>query len=75
MNSQKIFTFKTNINCAGCIAKIAPILDAEKEIISWKVDVQNPNKILTVVSSGIGEDEIIEIVKKKGFDIHQYELF
>ena len=28
----KTFTFKTNINCGGCIAKVTPFLDEVKGI-------------------------------------------
>lgn len=65
----KIFTFKTNINCGGCIAKITPFLDEVKGISNWNVDTANKNKILTVVSDGISESEVIDTVQKAGFKI------
>jgi len=40
--------FKTNINCGGCIARVTPRLNEVKGISSWKVDTDNPDKILTV---------------------------
>lgn len=66
---QRTFTFKTNINCGGCIAKIRPVLDATAEIAHWAVDTANPNKVLTIVSDGITEQEIIKVVKENGFNI------
>ncbi len=66
---MKTFTFKTNINCGGCIAKVTPFMDAAEGISSWNVDTANKNKILTVVSDGITEDKIIETVKGAGFNI------
>ncbi|MDR1714901.1 MAG: heavy-metal-associated domain-containing protein [Prevotella sp.] len=65
----KIFTFKTNINCGGCIAKVTPFLDEVKGISNWNVDTANKNKILTVVSDGISESEVIDTVQKAGFKI------
>ncbi len=65
----KIFTFKTNINCGGCIAKVTPFLDEVKGISNWNVDTENKNKILTVVSDGITESEVIDTVQKAGFKI------
>ncbi|MFV0310106.1 MAG: heavy-metal-associated domain-containing protein [Dysgonomonas sp.] len=65
----KIFTFKTNINCGGCIAKITPFLDEVKGISNWNVDTANKNKVLTVVSNGITESEVIDTVQKAGFKI------
>lgn len=65
----KTFTFKTNINCGGCIAKVTPSLDEVKGISNWNVDTENKNKILTVVSDGITESEVIDTVQKAGFKI------
>lgn len=65
----KTFTFKTNINCGGCIAKVTQFLDEVKGISNWNVDTENKNKILTVVSDGITESEVIDTVQKAGFKI------
>lgn len=65
MTSMK---FKTNINCGGCIASVTPHLN-KIEGISWNVDTENPDKILTVDSEKVSEAEIIEAVKKAGFEI------
>ena len=45
--------FSTNIMCNGCIAKVQPILDQAEGIASWKVDLSNPHRILTIVPDGI----------------------
>lgn len=66
---MKEIKFKTNINCGRCIASIAPHLNQIKGI-SWKVDTENPDKILTVDSEKASEQEIIEAVKKAGFEIN-----
>lgn len=59
--------FKTNINCGNCIAKVTPILNAEDSIISWEVDTQNPEKILTVKGENIEDKEVIAAVARVGF--------
>jgi len=61
--------FKTNINCGGCVARVTPRLNETKGILSWKVDTDNPDKILTVETETIGSENIIEVVKKVGFNI------
>lgn len=66
---NKEFKFKTNINCSGCVSKVQPALDSTKGITNWNVDTDNTDKILTVSSEGISEDEVIRIVKAKGFNI------
>ncbi len=61
--------FKTNINCEGCVSKVKPALDNAEGIIKWEVDTANPDKILVVETNGIYQDEIIKLVKQKGFKI------
>lgn len=68
-NEKEIFVFKTNINCGGCIAKVTPALDGANGIEIWSVDTINKDKILSVTSNGISENEIIETVQKAGFKI------
>lgn len=68
-NEKETFVFKTNINCGGCIAKVTPFLDNTNGIESWAVDTTNKDKLLSVTSNGISENEIIDTVQKAGFKI------
>ena len=47
---MKELKFNTNINCMGCVSNVKPILDKESKIINWEVDLNSPDKILTVKS-------------------------
>jgi copper chaperone len=71
---NKKFQFKTNLNCGGCVAKVKSDLDHTEGICEWSVDTNDNNKILTVQSQGITEDEIIAIVKSKGFKAESLSL-
>jgi len=64
---NKELKFKTTLNCGGCVSKVQNDLDNAEGISTWAVDTEDEDKILTVSSKGITEDEIIAIVKKKGF--------
>ncbi|CAM3456182.1 hypothetical protein D3C87_860500 [compost metagenome] len=66
MESKNI-QFKTNLNCGGCVSKVSADLDNAAGICEWSVDTSNSDKILTVKSKGISEEEVIEIIKRKGF--------
>ena len=63
------FQFKTNINCGGCIAKVKPHLDNAEGICEWNVDTANKDKVLTVTSEGITEEQVVNLIKKTGFKI------
>lgn len=64
---NKNLKFKTNLNCGGCVSKVQADLDNTDGICEWNVDTANSDKILTVKTDGISEDEVIAIIKKKGF--------
>ncbi len=66
---KKTYTFKTNIKCGGCLAKVSPFLNAARGISHWEVDITDINKILTVQSDGITEGEVIRIVQEAGYKI------
>lgn len=61
--------FRTNINCGGCVASVKPHLDNANGISQWEVDTTNKEKVLTVKSQGITQQEVIDTVKKAGFVI------
>ncbi|WP_352421826.1 heavy-metal-associated domain-containing protein [Proteiniphilum sp.] len=63
----KELQFKTTINCGGCVSRVKPGLDNAEGMRSWNVDIDNPDKILTVQSEGITADQVIAIVQSKGF--------
>jgi len=68
-NNNKIYQFKTNINCGGCIATVTPFLNEIEGLSDWEVDTTNKDKILTVKTAEISEQQIIEVVQKAGFKI------
>lgn len=49
---------KTNIKCSGCIEKITPYLDDAVGPGKWNVDLNNPERILTVM--GTANDETVK---------------
>jgi copper chaperone CopZ len=58
---------KTNLKCTGCIEKVTPVLNKLKGMIDWKVDLTNPEKILTVDADRIDVDEIKTALQKAGY--------
>lgn len=66
---NKILRFKTNINCGGCVKAITPHLSKAEGISEWNVETSHQDKILTIKSESITPTEVIEIIKKAGFNI------
>lgn len=69
---EATFKFKTNINCAGCVAKVTPFLNKLNDRAQWSVDTAQTNKILTVNTSHVSEAEIVATVQKAGFAIERW---
>ena len=68
---MKTVKYKTNINCGGCINSVTPFLNELDNIDLWKVDIENPDKILHVELEDENEHIVIETVKKAGFKIEK----
>ncbi len=61
--------FKTNIHCGNCLRSVKPFLDEIEEISEWTVDLQHPDRLLTVVAQGsLLSDQIVATVDEAGFD-------
>jgi len=64
MNTKQ---FKTNIMCGSCIAKVTPVLNETFGENNWKVDTQNPKKVLTVSIEVDNVNDVVQSVEKAGY--------
>lgn len=64
---MKTIAIKTNINCGSCVANVTTSLNETLGKNNWKVDTQNPHKILTVTTENMSEPEVIMAVQKAGY--------
>lgn len=66
---METFKFKTNIKCGGCIATVTPALNDLKAVKHWEVDLNNPDRILTIEADcATDETGIINALRGKGYD-------
>ena len=70
---MKTLKFKTNINCNNCIRSVTPFLNEVDTVDEWKVDIDNPDKILTVELDNGSDKDVVEAVIKAGFKIQKVE--
>lgn len=64
---MKTLRFKTNIECSNCEARVKPFLDKKEGIISWQVDTDHADKILTVEIENLEAKDVIKTIKRTGF--------
>ena len=64
---MKKLQFKTNIQCSTCLSKVSPKLNEQTGIHTWQVDLQDPNRTLTVETETLEPEDIRKAVLKAGF--------
>ena len=60
-------TFKTNINCKTCLSKVKPLLDEQLGEYGWSVDLTDPNRYLSIKSSGFDQGNLLKSLQSIGF--------
>lgn len=65
--NMETLKFKTNVKCNNCIAKISHYLDESEKISEWKVDLDDPERILTVTGEGITKELVKDALLKAGY--------
>lgn len=68
---MKTLKFKTNINCGSCIKSVSPFLNELDNLDLWKVDIDNPDKILEIELDDDDDEPVIKAVTKAGFKIEK----
>ncbi|MEI7594765.1 MAG: heavy metal-associated domain-containing protein [Bacteroidota bacterium] len=68
---MEILKFKTTIKCNGCLSKVEKPLNNFSEIKNWDVDLNNPDRILTVEADNDISEQIIEELEKLDFEIEK----
>jgi copper chaperone CopZ len=64
-------TFKTNINCSGCVARVKVELDKVSGLTHWSVNTLSADKMLSVTMQGSAVDDVIRAVRTAGYHIEE----
>lgn len=59
--------FKTNINCNNCKRTVSAFIGKEPAITNWEVDLDNPDKILSVEADKLSPADVVQLLQKAGF--------
>lgn len=60
------YIFNTNVKCSGCVQKIEKEFQSNSNISEWSVDLNLPEKPLTVTTN-LSQKEVQKLVEKAGF--------
>lgn len=59
--------FKTTIKCSGCVANVTPVLNEVVGEDNWQVDIQAPDKILTIASEEVNPADVVKAIEGAGY--------
>lgn len=59
--------FKTNIKCMGCVSKVTSALNEAVGADNWEVNIESPDKQLTVKGEELDADTVVAAVAEAGF--------
>ena len=59
--------FKTTIKCSGCVANVTPVLNEVVGEDNWQVDIQAPDKILTIASGEVNPADVVKAIEGAGY--------
>jgi Copper chaperone len=71
---KKIQFFKTNIKCDGCIATVTPALNKTAGEGNWQVDLQSPDKVLTVTAEEVNATDIKKAMEQAGYKAEELAM-
>ncbi|RAJ35380.1 hypothetical protein [Pedobacter cryoconitis] len=67
-NFNHILLFRTDIKSEEDKQALQPLLDKNKNIEQWNVDLDDEDYVLRIVSYTLKHDQVIEMVQDRGYN-------
>ena len=58
---------KTDLSCKHCVMKVEPVLKGQPGIVDYSIDLEHPDKLVTISSEGADTNEIISKFNAAGY--------
>ena len=68
---EKEVRFRTNLKWNGCVSKVTPFLNSTRDVKDWSVDLQHPDKVLTVTLQTGDTRSVCKAFEGAGFKIEE----
>ncbi len=66
---METLTLKTDLHCQGCVSKVSPLFDHNKDIARWSVDLEPDVKTLTVEGENISAGTVNQLLQQAGYSV------
>lgn len=64
---MEIIKFKTNVGDRDALSKVTPFLDKEETISRWNLDIESPEKLLSVSGTDLDPQTVENAVEQAGY--------
>ena len=61
------FILKTDLSCKHCVMKVEPVLKSEAGIVDYSIDLEHPDKLVTISSEGADINNVISKFNAAGY--------
>ncbi|MEE1884111.1 heavy-metal-associated domain-containing protein [Pedobacter flavus] len=62
------YKFKTNLKCSGCVQALTPFIENVEGLKNWNVDLNNPEKVLSVEGDEqLESPQILNAIQQAGY--------
>ncbi len=61
------YTLKTDLSCKHCVMKVEPVLKNQPGIFDYSIDLEHPDKLVTIASEGADIKEVISKFNAVGY--------
>lgn len=67
---MKVLKFKTNIEDEESVRQVSSHLDQESSISKWNIDIERPDKLLSVSGDEIDPEIVKALIERAGYKAH-----
>ena len=60
-------SLKTDLSCKHCVMKIEPVLKSQPGIVDYSIDLEHPDKLVTILSEGVDIKDVISKFSAVGY--------
>lgn len=72
--ADQTVTLATNLKCGSCLAKLKPVLDEDRRILSWDADLSDPQRpVRARLATDASPEVLSEAIARAGFQARPVE--